>query len=67
MLNLAVASTLLHGVYAVNAGDVFAVGDNGTIVRRRANAWTKMTSNTIANLRAVWGSDGVARRARARE
>jgi hypothetical protein len=53
-----VTGTLLHGVYAINAGEVYAVGDGGTILRRRANAWTKMTSNTNANLRAVWGSDG---------
>jgi hypothetical protein len=51
-----IASTLLHGVFAVNAGDVFAVGDGGTIIRRRGNAWTQMTSGVTANLRGVWGS-----------
>jgi hypothetical protein len=52
-----VPATLLHGVYAINAGEVYAVGDNGTILRRRANVWTQMTSNTTSGLRAVWGAD----------
>ena len=34
---------LLYAVHAVNTGDVFAVGDGGTILRRQNNAWSKMT------------------------
>src|SRR5262245_23955830 len=49
-------SPLLHAVWAVNANDVFAVGDSGTIVRRVNGAWTVMTSNTTANLRGVWAA-----------
>ena len=45
-------------MHAVNTGDVFAVGDGGTILRRQNNAWTKMTSGTTSNLRGVWGASG---------
>jgi hypothetical protein len=47
----------LHGVWAVSADDVFAVGDNGTIVRRTdGNDWVAMSSGTTNHLRSVWGS-----------
>lgn len=45
---------LLHAVDAVDANDVFAVGDGGTILRRRDGAWEKMMSGTTNNLRGVW-------------
>jgi hypothetical protein len=45
---------LLAAVSAANVNDVFAVGDGGTILRRHADAWAAMTSNTTANLRGVW-------------
>lgn len=45
---------LLHGVSAVSASDVFAVGDTGTIIRRTGGAWTVMTSGTTNDLRGVW-------------
>jgi hypothetical protein len=52
-----VSGVLLHGVFAVSANDVFAVGDGGTILRRQnGNAWVQMTSGTTANLRGVWAS-----------
>jgi hypothetical protein len=50
------ASALLHAVWAASAEDVFAVGNNGTILRRNNDAWTAMTSGTSANLRGVWGT-----------
>lgn len=50
-------TALLHGIATVDANDVFAVGDAGTILRRQNGAWTKMTSNTTANLRGVWVRD----------
>jgi hypothetical protein len=49
-------ATLLHGVWAVTANDVFAVGDGGTILRRTNDVWTAMTTPTTSNLRGVWGS-----------
>ena len=46
----------LHSVWAVDADNVFGVGDNGTILRRlNGNDWTAMSSGTTNNLRAVWG------------
>ena len=51
-----VADILLHAVYAATTNDVFAVGDAGTILYRRDNAWTAMTSNTTENLRGVGGT-----------
>ena len=47
---------LLHGVWAVTASDVFAVGDSGTILRRTNDTWTAMTSGTTNNLRGVWAA-----------
>jgi hypothetical protein len=45
----------LHAVSAVDASDVFAVGDNGTILRRQDDTeWIAMASGTNANLRSVW-------------
>src|SRR5437868_15244845 len=41
-----VAGTLLKSVWAAGLNTVFAVGDNGTILRRRDNVWTTMTSPT---------------------
>ena len=51
-----VSGMLLHGVWAASADDVFAVGDQGTILRRTNDAWTAMASGTTAALRAVWGT-----------
>ena len=50
-----VSGTLLHGVWAASASDVFAVGDAGTILRRVSGTWTQMTSPTTNNLHAVYG------------
>lgn len=51
------AGVLLGAVWAVTTGDVFAVGDGGTILRRANNVWSAMTSNTTANLRGVWAAN----------
>jgi len=48
--------TLLRSVWATGLNDVFAVGDGGTILHRRDNAWTAMTSMTTLNLTGVWGA-----------
>ena len=49
-------TTRLYAVWAIDTSDVFVVGDAGVILRRRANAWTQMTSGTVENLRGVWGA-----------
>jgi len=50
------SNTLLHGVWAASATDVFAVGDTGIILRRADDTWTTMASGSTTNLLAVWGS-----------
>jgi hypothetical protein len=47
---------VLGAVYALDANNIFAVGDNGAILYRHQNAWAVLTSNTTESLRAVWGS-----------
>jgi hypothetical protein len=51
-----VAGKRLNDVWAVPGGDVYAVGETGTILRRRGGSWTQMTSNTTANLLGVWAA-----------
>ncbi|MEO8700643.1 MAG: hypothetical protein ABI867_11395 [Kofleriaceae bacterium] len=51
-----VSGVLLHAVWAVDPGVVFAVGSGGVILRRQNNAWTHMTSTTTANLTGVWAA-----------
>jgi hypothetical protein len=43
-------------VWSIDAEDVFAVGDAGTILRRTNDIWSKMVSGTTSNLRAIWGA-----------
>jgi hypothetical protein len=51
------AAPLLYSVWAIDANNVFAVGNNGTILHRlNGNDWTAMSSGTTNDLRAVWGS-----------
>lgn len=50
-----VANRLLRAVWAADLDNVFAVGDGGTILHRRSNTWTAMTSGTTEALRGVWG------------
>jgi len=49
-------TSFLHGAFAISAGNVIAVGDGGTIIRRDATAWTAMTSGTTQNLHGVWAA-----------
>jgi len=53
---VAAAGLLLHGVWAVSASDVFAVGDGGTILRRVNAVWTQQPSGTTASLHGVWAA-----------
>jgi len=36
--------------------DVFAVGDNGTILHYEGSTWSPMDSGTVMDLQSVWGS-----------
>ncbi|MGE0550190.1 MAG: hypothetical protein AB7O24_10060 [Kofleriaceae bacterium] len=51
----AATTARLRSVWVVDANNVFAVGDNGTILRRSANQWTAMVSGTTEHLRGIWG------------
>lgn len=55
-IETAPVDVLLHGVFAVDADEVFAVGDQGTILRRSSDQWTEMSSGTTKNLRGVWAA-----------
>ncbi len=50
-----VPNVLLNAVWAANLNDVFAVGDNGTVLHRRDNVWTALTIPTTEDLRGVGG------------
>ncbi len=50
-----VPNILIRAVWAADLDNVFAVGDGGTILHRRNNAWTAMTTPTTSDLRGVWG------------
>lgn len=45
----------LQGVWGADDDNVFAVGDNGTILHYNSTEWTKMNSGTTRNLRSIWG------------
>ena len=47
----------LRGVWGLESGDVFAVGDNGTILHFDGKSWRMMQSNTTADLVGVWARD----------
>jgi hypothetical protein len=47
----------LNGVWGFESGDVYAVGDNGTILHYNGVVWNQIESNTTADLIAVWGGD----------
>lgn len=49
----------LRAIFAFSKTEMYAVGDNGTILRRNAlmaPPWEPVTSNTTAHLNGVWGS-----------
>ena len=46
----------LKGVWGSSGGDVFAVGDSGTILHYDGTAWSAMASPTTDNLNSIWGS-----------
>ncbi|MFN0077536.1 MAG: Calx-beta domain-containing protein [Prosthecobacter sp.] len=46
----------LRAIWAANATNLWAVGDNGTILKGDGSTWTAQTSGTTEHLRAVWGT-----------
>jgi uncharacterized membrane protein len=49
-------SAQLRGVWGTSSSNVFAVGNNGTILHYSGNAWNTMPSGTTVTLREIWGS-----------
>jgi hypothetical protein len=46
----------LRAVWVAAATNLWAVGDNGTILKGDGTNWTPQTSGTTQHLRAVWGT-----------
>lgn len=46
----------LRSVWGSSSTDVFAVGDDGTIVHNDGSGWSAMASGTTVGLQSVWGS-----------
>ncbi|WP_396216894.1 beta strand repeat-containing protein [Gemmatimonas sp.] len=49
-------STFLTSVWGVNANDVYATGDNGTILRWNGTSWSSMATGTTDQLWSVSGA-----------
>src|SRR5207302_458891 len=49
-------TNVLHDIWGTSATDVFAVGENGTILHFDGLAWSTMPSGSTANLASVWGA-----------
>ena len=45
----------LRGIWGSGPNDVFAVGDDGTIVHYDGATWSEMDSGTTRDLKGVWG------------
>lgn len=45
----------LHGVFGISPTDVYAVGDNGTLLHYDGSTWSRQESGTTANLQNIWG------------
>jgi len=52
-------SNTLKGVWGSSANDVFAVGDDGTIVHYNGDLWSSMDSGTDGVFEDVWGSSSI--------
>lgn len=50
----------LRAIWAANATNLWAVGDNGTILKGDGTNWTAQTSGTTEHLRAVWGTSATS-------
>ena len=45
----------LNAVLSLSSNDVYAVGNNGTIMHYDGNIWERMPSGTTNNLGSIWG------------
>lgn len=50
----------LRAIWAANATNLWAVGDNGTILKGDGSSWTAQTSGSTQHLRAVWGTSATS-------
>ena len=50
------SSADLYAVFGVDGGDVWAVGEGGTVLVRRDTTWTQLDSGVEVDLRGVWGT-----------
>lgn len=50
------STTRLHGAWAADVNDVFAVGGAGTIIRRHSGSWSAMQSGSTETLYGIWGT-----------
>jgi hypothetical protein len=48
--------SILWSIWGSSATDVWAVGDNGTILHYNGTNWTNASSATLEVLNRVWGS-----------
>ena len=46
----------LFSVWGFSSSNVFAVGDQGTILHYNGKVWSNMTSGTTNDLLGIWGS-----------
>jgi hypothetical protein len=46
----------LHAIWGSSENDVFAVGNNGTILHYNGQLWQQMESGVTNDFRAIWGS-----------
>lgn len=45
----------LYGIWGAGSNNVFAVGENGTIIHYNGNSWSPMNSGTTNHLYGIWG------------
>ncbi|MDH4475540.1 MAG: Calx-beta domain-containing protein [Verrucomicrobiaceae bacterium] len=50
----------LRAIWAANATNLWAVGDNGTILKGDGTSWTAQSSGTTEHLRSVWGTNATS-------
>jgi len=50
----------LRAIWAADATNLWAVGDNGTILKGDGTNWTAQTSGTTEHFRSVWGSSATS-------
>jgi len=53
-----IGTNRLLGVWGSANNDIFAVGENGTILHFNGSTWSSMSSGTSNDLRGAWGSSG---------